>query len=125
MATHLLSIAIVYATGAMITFARFYRGKPLGGCPRKHYVYAAIWPVWWLVVVGVGGTIDAIDDAMFGSDKRANFSLGIGLFTAGYYLAQYWHDCDGLVACSGVAMKTASMLFAPISVFFWGWYVLA
>jgi hypothetical protein len=113
-----LLVVIVYVAGALLTFGKFYRDYK-GALRPRHVAYAAAWPVWWLASVGLGGTLDAIGEATWGTEYRWLVSFSIGVFTAGYYLSENWSTCSG-GACAGVLMKATALLITPVNLIYWG-----
>jgi hypothetical protein len=115
--------SVFYIFFAIATFGHLYRHR--SGKPRpQDFLFAVIWPVWWLVSHGFGGTMKVVSDAVSFPFQNDDFSLAIlliWLFTAGYYLGGAWPACSGVVACSAVVAKAAA--FMPLFALFWGWEI--
>jgi hypothetical protein len=118
----LLPIAVLYALGALATLGHLYRGgeRRLGS---RQIICAAIWPIWWTVIPGLGSLLDAIHREVWGTDERAVCTSGFGLFTVGYYLSRNWSACNGGVECTGTLMQSIAMFFPPVNIAYWAWFI--
>ena len=113
-------VAAIYLGGAVLTFGRHYRQT--GGSPHlRHFFYTGIWPIYWLVSIGLRNCIDQFWDLVWGSDARSVCSASVGVFTAGYFLSANWSACSGFMDCTGVAMRAAALYVPPVWLAYWGW----
>ena len=115
-----LLIGAIYFGGALLTFGHFYRqtGRELG---VRQLLYTGIWPIYWLVSIGLRNCIDQLWDTLWGSDARSICSASFGVFTAGYFLSANWSSCSGFVDCTGVAMRAAALYVPPVWLVYWSW----
>ena len=116
----------IYAFFLVVTFGHLYRTTK--GSPRpKHFLFALIWPIWWIVAHGVTDSVFIAGYAArsffraFDPEGVIVFGLLVlaALFSGGWYLAKHWSHCVGTVDCGVVATKAAAVVAAfP---FYWGW----
>ncbi|WP_461352981.1 hypothetical protein [Bradyrhizobium sp. USDA 4454] len=118
----LLPFFIAYVLGCLLTIGVFYRDRkhPIG---IKQIICTIIWPIWWPVAAGFGPMLDAIDQAVTATDGRKSISFALGLFAVGHSLSTGWTDCGGVVACTGVVLKSAAMFFPPLNFGYVTWLV--
>ncbi len=112
--------AIMYGGGTVLTLGHLYRRHGAGLRP-KHLMFSLVWPLYWLVALGIGQSIDLIAQTFYGTSAREMTSFAIGVFTMGFFIFNHSGHCSGGSQCAAIWIMALSMIATPANLIYLTW----
>jgi hypothetical protein len=108
----LLLLILLYVLFALITLGHYIRvscghGRGHMGILIRGFIFAAVWPVYWITIVGPVATLSVLSDSISRVRMELLFvyyTLAL-IFVPAYQIYINWDSCYSVGSCSGAVAK--------------------